>query len=48
VIKHGEVGYVINMNPATADKIRIEIGGTLKDKTYDTLSDSTVVNFPLK
>lgn len=48
VTKHGEVGYVINMNPATADKIRIEIGGTMNKETYDSYSDSKVVNFPLK
>lgn len=48
VVKHGEVGYVINMNPATADKIRIEIGGTMDNETYNSYSDSQVVTFPLQ
>lgn len=47
VSKAGEVGVVIQTDPAKVEKVRIVISETMETDTYETLSDEQVIEFEI-
>lgn len=48
VNKEGEMGFVINTDPEKVDKVRLVIGNSMKEETYDGGTEEQVVEFDLK